>query len=65
MDNIQNKLKILEFNSSQQDKLINKLYQKINTLEEIVKQNQKVIKVLKKEKDDTDEAWSDYLKELK
>jgi uncharacterized coiled-coil protein SlyX len=65
MDNLQNNLKTLEYNLSQQDKLVNKLYQKINTLEEIVKQNQQVIKVLKKEKDDNDEAWSDYIKELK
>jgi len=64
MDELKDKIERLELILNDRDERLNKLSDKVEHLESVVKGNNKIIAILKKEKDDTDEAWDSYLKQL-
>jgi len=64
MDELKDTIKRLELILNDRDERLNNLSDKIEQLESVVKENTKIISLLKKDKDDTDEAWDSYLKIL-
>lgn len=62
MNELKDKIERLELILNDRDERLNKLCDKIEELESVVKGNKKIIAILKKDKDDTDEAWDCYLK---
>ena len=64
MDELKDTIKRLDLILNDRDERLNNLSDKIEQLESVVKENTKIISLLKKDKDDTDEAWDSYLKIL-